>query len=237
MSRPIVVFDLDGTLVDTAPDLVDTLNLILTREGIPPLVYDDARMLIGGGVRPMLERALEEQGRVLPTNEVDDLFEAFLQHYADHIADRSRLFPGVEQALDNLQQRGCVLAVCTNKFERLSRLLLDKLNLSQRFAAICGQDTFEVKKPHPDALRKTVAAAGGDIARTVMIGDSATDIRVAQAAGVPVVAVDFGYTDMPVATFKPDLVISGYDALPAAVAKLLPSFGSTQFDPANPAAC
>lgn len=225
MSRPIVVFDLDGTLVDTAPDLVDTLNVILTREGIPPVAYETARMLIGGGVRPMLERALAEQNRALPTAEIDDLFETFLKHYAEHIADRSRPFPGVEQALDILAQRGCVLAVCTNKFEWLSRRLLDALQLTQRFAAICGQDTFEVKKPHPDVLRKTVASAGGDMTQTVMVGDSATDIRLAQAAQVPVVAVDFGYTDTPVATFKPDRVISRYDALPATIFELVPMAG------------
>jgi phosphoglycolate phosphatase len=222
MSRPIAVFDLDGTLVDTAPDLVDTLNVMLTREGIPPVAYDAARMLIGGGVRPMLERALAEQGRVFAPKDMDDLFGAFLTHYAEHIADRSRPFPGVEQALDALVARGFVLAVCTNKLEWLSLRLLDALGLTQRFTAICGQDTFDVKKPHPDMLRKTVALAGGDIARTVMIGDSATDIRLAQAAQVPVVAVDFGYTDMPVATFKPDRIVSHYHGLPAAVFELLP---------------
>ncbi len=222
MSRPIVVFDLDGTLVDTAPDLVDTLNIILKREGIPPVAYDAARLLIGGGVRPMLERALTEQGRILPEQDINGLFQTFLDHYAAHIADRSFAFPGAETALDLLADRGCVLAVCTNKLEWLSLRLLDALNLTHRFAAICGQDTFDVKKPHPDALRKTIATAGGNIAQAVMVGDSVTDIRVAQAASVPVVAVDFGYTDTPVAAFKPDLVISHYDRLPAAVFELLP---------------
>jgi phosphoglycolate phosphatase len=222
MSRPIVVFDLDGTLVDTAPDLVDTLNVILSRHGLPAVAYEQARLLIGGGVRPMLERALAEQGRIVPVTEIDELFETFLAHYAAHIADRSRPFPGVEQALDTLATRGCVLAVCTNKLEWLSLRLLDALNLTPRFAVICGQDTFGVRKPDPDVLRQTVAAAGGDIARTVMVGDSVTDIRVAQAAGVPVIAVDFGYTDTPVATFNPDTIISHYDRLPDAVFKLLP---------------
>jgi len=222
MSRPLVVFDLDGTLVDTAPDLVDTLNLILARERIPPVAYDTARTLIGGGVRPMLERALAEQHRALPASEVDDLFKMFLAHYAEHIADRSRPFPGVEAALDDLARRGYTLAVCTNKLEWLSLRLLDALKLTSRFAAICGQDTFHVKKPHPDMLRKTAAAAGGDAARAVMVGDSLTDISLARAAGIPVVAVDFGYTDKPVAEFKPDIVISHFDALAAAVFELLP---------------
>lgn len=222
MLRPIVVFDLDGTLIDTAPDLVDTLNVILAREGIPPVAYDAARMLIGGGVRPMLERALAEQGRSVPAPEMDDLFGTFLEHYAAHIADRSRPFPGVESAMDVLAQSGYTLAICTNKLEWLSRRLLDALQLTPRFAAICGQDTFGVKKPDPEVLRKTVAAAGGDIARAVMVGDSATDIRLAQAAQIPVVAVDFGYTDMPVSAFRPDRVISSYAMLPAAVFELLP---------------
>ncbi len=221
MSRPIVVFDLDGTLVDTAPDLVDTLNVILTRERIPPIGYEAARMLIGGGVRPMLERALAEQGRSVPAPEIDALFKTFLDHYAAHIADRSRPFPGVEIALDVLAQRGFVLAVCTNKLEWLSLRLLDELGLTARFAAICGQDTFGVKKPDPDVLRKTVAAAGGDMTRTVMVGDSATDIRLAQAAQVPVIAVDFGYTDTPVAALRPDRVISSYQMLVPAVFELL----------------
>jgi phosphoglycolate phosphatase len=221
MSRPIVVFDLDGTLVDTAPDLVDTLNVILARDGIAPVVYEEARLLIGGGVRPMLERALAEQGRALPASEIDALFTTFLDHYAAHIADRSRPFAGVERALDRLAQDGHLLAVCTNKLEWLSLRLLDRLGLTARFAAICGQDTFGVKKPDPETLRRTVATAGGDIARAVMVGDSATDIRLAQAARVPVVAVDFGYTDAPVMTFNPDRVIGHFDELPAAIGDLL----------------
>jgi phosphoglycolate phosphatase len=221
MSRPIVVFDLDGTLVDTAPDLVDTLNIILARDGIPPVVYEEARLLIGGGVRPMLERALAQQGRTPPPGEIDALFATFLDHYAAHIADRSRPFAGVEDALDRLARDGHLLAVCTNKLEWLSLRLLDRLGLTQRFATICGQDTFGVKKPDPETLRRTVAVAGGDIGRAVMVGDSATDIRLAQAARVPVVAVDFGYTDAPVATFSPDRVIGHFDELPAAIGDLL----------------
>jgi phosphoglycolate phosphatase len=226
-SRPIVVFDLDGTLVDTAPDLVDTLNLILQREALPPLAYDEARMLIGGGVKPMLERALAGQNRALPAAEIDALFASFLDHYADHIADRSRVFPGVEAALAHLAGNGCRLAVCTNKLEWLSLRLLDALDLRKYFAAICGQDTFGVKKPDPEVLRRTVAAAGGEIAHAVMVGDSETDIRLAQAARVPVIAVDFGYTETPVAAFAPDLVIGHYDQLSAAISALLPAWQKT----------
>ena len=135
-----------------------------------------------------------------------------------HIADRSRPFPGVEAALDALAADGCILAVCTNKLEWLSRLLLDKLNLSPRFAAICGQDTFTMRKPDPEMLRLTIAKAGGDAARAVMVGDSMTDVATARAAAIPVIAVDFGYTDRHVREFEPSRIISHFDELTVALA-------------------
>ncbi len=221
MPAPIVVFDLDGTLVDTAPDLVDTLNRMLAREGLEPVPFETARAMIGGGARPMLERGLATRGAPLAPGELDRLFEQFIAHYAGHIADRSRPFPGVEAALDRLAAEGCILAVCTNKLEWLSRWLLDALALSGRFAAICGQDTFSVKKPDPDILRKTILRAGGNPRRALMVGDSAIDIALARAAGVPVIAVDFGYTDVPVSALKPDRIIGHFDLLPAATRELL----------------
>ena len=146
------------------------------------------------------------------------MFNAFIAHYAAHIADRSRPFPGLEAALDELSARGCRFAVCTNKLEFLSRRLLDALDLSRRFVAICGQDTFGIQKPDPEILRRTVAQAGGNIAHTVMIGDSASDIDTARAAGVPVIAVDFGYTEIPVAQLNPDRIIGHFKDLPEAIA-------------------
>ena len=143
-------------------------------------------------------------------------------HYAEHVADRSRPFPGLIDALDELAAGGHRFAVCTNKLERLSLLLLDALALSRRFAAICGQDTFGIQKPDPEVLRRTIHAAGGSPQRAIMIGDSATDIRTARAAGVPVIAVDFGYSEQPVAELKPDRIISHFAQLPAAVAAIAP---------------
>ena len=214
MRGPTIIFDLDGTLIDTAPDLVATLNVIMKREGLAAVPFATARAFIGGGARLMIERGLAASGHnPAPPELVERLFLEFLDHYSDHIADRSRPFPGLEAALDALADRDCRLAVCTNKLERLSRKLLDKLDLSSRFAAICGQDTFGVQKPDPRALHKTIAAAGGTAIRSIMIGDSATDIRTAQAAGVPVVAVDFGYTDRPVSEFSPDRIIGHYNEL------------------------
>jgi phosphoglycolate phosphatase len=212
-----IVFDLDGTLIDTAPDLIDTLNFTLTKHGLPPVRFDAARRLIGGGARGMIERALQAEGRDRSIAEVDRLYADFVAYYAEHIADRSRPFPQLETALDRLDERGHRLAVCTNKLEWLSKRLLDTLRLSARFAAICGQDTFGVQKPDPHTFRATVLRAGGAPARAIMVGDSITDIRTARAAEVPIIAVDFGYTDVPIASLGPDRVISSFAQLAAAV--------------------
>jgi phosphoglycolate phosphatase len=212
-----IVFDLDGTLIDTAPDLISTLNLILAQEGLPPVEYETARRMIGGGARGMIERALVIEGRACAPADVDRLYQAFVAHYAEHIADRSRAFPQLEITLDRLAGQGHRLAVCTNKLEWLSKRLLETLQLADRFAAICGQDTFGVQKPDPQIFRATVMRAGGEPERAVMVGDSATDIRTARAARVPVVAVDFGYTDVPIATLRPDRVISSFAELPAVI--------------------
>jgi len=212
-----IVFDLDGTLIDTAPDLIQSLNFILAQHGLPAVPYNDARPLIGGGAKSMIEQALVLDGRSSSTADVDELYIPFIAHYAAHIADRSRPFPEVEPALDRLAATGHRLAVCTNKLEWLSKRLLDTLRLSERFAAICGQDTFGVQKPDPEIFRRTVIRAGGEPRRAIMVGDSVTDIRTARAAKVPVVAVDFGYTDVPVATLLPDRVISSFAELQTVV--------------------
>ena len=217
MASLTVVFDLDGTLVETAPDLCDTLNIVLERAGLPAVPYADARTMVGAGARVMIERGVVAAGQVATPAEIDAMFAHFIDHYGANIAVRSHPFPGLESALDRLSERGCTLAVCTNKLEGLARLLLDALALTPRFAAIAGQDTFGMPKPDPTVLHRTIAAAGGDPGRAVMIGDSETDILTARAAGVPVVAVDFGYTDVPVSTLGPDRVISHFDDLVEAV--------------------
>jgi phosphoglycolate phosphatase len=222
MATRTIVFDLDGTLVDTAPDLIASLNVLFAREGLAPIGLDGGRGLIGGGVRRLIERGLSLQGRAFTAAEIDRLFADYITHYAEHIADSSRPFPGVEAALDALA-RGSRFAVCTNKLGWLAVRLLDRLGLSRRFVAICGRDTFGIEKPDPEILRRTIVAAGGDLADSIMVGDSATDIATARAAKIPVVAVDFGYTDVPVAELDPDRIISHFDALPAAVGALMRS--------------
>ncbi len=211
--KPLLVFDLDGTLAETAPDLVSTLNLLLTREGFAPVPYETARSLVGGGARALIEKGLAHSGASLPVARIDALFDEFLSHYDAHICDRTRLFPGVDEALDRFAAAGWGFAVCTNKIEYSSVLLLQALGIADRFAAICGKDTFSMSKPDGRALLMTIEKAGGRIDRTIMVGDSKTDIETARNAKIPVVAVDFGYTDLPVESYEPDRVISHFDDL------------------------
>jgi phosphoglycolate phosphatase len=216
----IVVFDLDGTLVDTAPDLINALNFVLDREGLPPVPLHAARTMIGAGARRLIERGLELEGRFASLEDITRLTRDFIDYYAAHIADASRPFEGLEAALDELAAQGYRFAVCTNKLEWLSKLLLDRLGLSPRFAAICGADTFGVSKPDPAILQQTVARAGGQLSSTIMVGDAGPDIGVARRAGVPVIGVEFGYTEVPIADLKPDRLIKHMRELPAAVENL-----------------
>jgi phosphoglycolate phosphatase len=218
-----IVFDLDGTLVDTAPDLIGALNFILAREGMPPVPLQSARTMIGAGARRLLERGLELDGRHATVADIDRLTADFIDYYAAHIADASRPFEGLEAALDDLATSGYRFAVCTNKLEWLSKRLLDKLGLSGRFAAICGADTFGVSKPDPAILQQTVARAGGQLSQAIMVGDAGPDVGVARRAGIPVIGVAFGYTEVPMAELKPDRLIDRMSQLGEAVESLMPS--------------
>lgn len=220
MAAPTIVFDLDGTLVDTAPDLIATLRVVFAREGLP-LPDGELRNVIGGGARRLIERALANKRIEVPEQELQRLYDGYIDHYAAHIAERSRPFPGLENALDILAAAGYRLAVCTNKLEFLAVRLLETLGLIDRFHAVCGQDTFGIQKPDPEVLRRTLARVGGASDRALMVGDSGTDIEMARRAAVPVVAVDFGYTETPLAALGPDRIISRYTELPAAVRELL----------------
>jgi phosphoglycolate phosphatase len=211
--RPTLVLDLDGTLVDTASDLVATLNAILAAENLPPVELQHALTMVGHGARAMLAKATQSAGEATDDTRLDDLFERFIDHYSRHLADTSRPFPGAPEALDRFTAAGWRLAICTNKLEGLSRSLLEQLHLAGRFAAIAGQDTFSVRKPDPGHLIETIRLAGGDPRRAVMVGDSEVDIRTAKAAGIPVVAVSFGYSALPIGDLGADVVIDRFDAL------------------------
>lgn len=217
IAPPVAVFDLDGTLADTAGDLVGTLNVILEQEGLSPLPVEKARDMIGAGARALIERGFEAAGKELAPAYLDKLFGQFMVHYGENIRVRTELYPGVAAALDRLEAAGFILAVCTNKVEEHSVKLLHELGVGHRFAANCGRDTFPYFKPDPRHLTLTIERAGGHPARAVMVGDSRTDIVTAQNARIPVIAVPFGYTEVPVQELGPDLVIDHFDDLFAAV--------------------
>jgi phosphoglycolate phosphatase len=221
MIAPTIVYDLDGTLADTAQDLMAALNAVLGLQGLAPLPVENARSMLGAGARALIERGFAASGETLDPQKLEVLFGDFLAHYNAHIADFTQLYPGVEKALSAFARMGWRQAVCTNKVEGSAKFLIKRLGVAERFAFICGQDTFGVGKPDPKPLLKTIAASGGASKRAIMVGDSATDIETARAAGLPVIAVDFGYTDVPVAELGPDRVISHFDELAEACGALL----------------
>ena len=221
LAGAVIAFDLDGTLVDTAPDLVGTLNVILAEEGLRPLPMAHARDLIGHGARRLLERGFLAAGEPLPAERMPLLFDRFIARYQAHIADESRPFPGVVAALEALRADGARLAVCTNKPTGLSNSLLDALDLARLFDAVVGPDAAGHAKPDPRHLEAAVTAAAGALSRAVMVGDAATDAGAARAARVPLVLVSFGYTDTPAADLEPDILIDHFDALPDACRRLL----------------
>jgi phosphoglycolate phosphatase len=218
---PIAVFDLDGTLADTARDLIATLNVVLEREGLPARSVDEARADVSAGARALIERGIAAAGRKIVPARLDELHLFFLAYYAEHLCVETRLFPGVVEALDNLRAAGFRLAVCTTKNESYSVEVLQGLGIADRFAAICGRESFPYLKPDPRHLLLTIDRAGGDPGRAVMVGDSLPDIATARAAGIPVVAVTFGYSDRPVGLLGPDLVIDRFDELFGAVRSLM----------------
>lgn len=227
-TAPTIVFDLDGTLVDTYPDLIGTLSWLLESEGLEGIDFDEARKLIGHGMRPMVEKALKLKGRGQSQAEVDEVFARYIAVYETRLTRDSRPFPGMIEALDRLAGEGMVLAVCTNKVQRLARQLLEELDMARRFAVIAGADTYAVRKPDPGHILMTLRDAGGNPARAVMVGDSDTDIRAAQAAGVPVIAYSGGYTAVPLASLDPTVIIDHYDDLVATVGRLLPAASHTE---------
>ncbi|HXV30721.1 MAG TPA: phosphoglycolate phosphatase [Sinorhizobium sp.] len=220
-SSPLVVFDLDGTLVDTAPDLVASLNHAIAQAGIQPVTYADLTHLVGHGARAMIERTFTLRGKTLSEEELAWQMKTFVDFYHASMPGESLPYPGLIAALDRLQDAGLRLAVCTNKPEMLARRLLEGLGLLDRFAAVAGGDTFSVRKPHAEHLLSTVANAGGSAERSVMVGDSLNDMLVARNAAVPSIAVPFGYSDVPVEDLSPDRIIRHFDELTPELVKTM----------------
>lgn len=212
-----IAFDLDGTLVETAPDLIGTLNRLLIARGLPPRPIEAARHLVGHGALALLKDGFREAGAEWNEAEQPALLAAFLEDYLEHICDHSHVYAGAEGALDRLAARGATLCVATNKPTHLSLALFERLNLIDRFAAICGADAVSARKPDAAHIRETVLRAGGEPARAIMVGDSITDVRAARASGVPVIVTTFGYTEIPAHDLGGDALIDGFHQLEAAI--------------------
>jgi phosphoglycolate phosphatase len=221
LSGAVVAFDLDGTLVDSAPDLIASLNVILHEERLPALPARQARLMVGRGARAMLEQGFTAAGQPLDEAQSRALVRRFIAVYRDRIALESRPFEGVEAALTDLAGAGAKLCVCTNKFTDLSVALLDALDLSRHFAAIIGPDLAPAPKPDPRHLITAIEAAGGRPDRALMVGDSAADVGAARAAGVPSIVVGFGYTEIAPADLGGDHLIEHFSELAALAARLL----------------
>lgn len=215
-----MLFDLDGTLVDTAPDLATATNYVMRHMGLPEVDEQEILPFVGRGAIVMIRQAAESHGRPITPETQKECFAIFNKHYADNIANRSKPYDGILSLLPRLKSQGHELAICTNKFESNARLLLDKLDLSHFFPVLTGGNTFEFRKPDPRHITETILMAKGRVDRAVMIGDSETDIKAAKAAGVPVVAVNFGYSDAPVETYEPDIIISHFSELESALEQL-----------------
>lgn len=216
-----VIFDLDGTLVDSAPDLTLATNHVLESEGLAPVSGAQVRAMVGHGARMLLRRGFAAHGVTLEGERLEQLYARFVAYYAENIAVETRPFPGVVALLERCRAEGLKIGICTNKLEGLSVKLIGQLGLAGHFDAIVGADTTAAAKPDPLPYFETLRQMGVDGA-SIMVGDSETDVKTARAAGVPVIGVSFGYTPQPVASFDPDHVVDHFDQIWPILAERMP---------------
>ena len=215
-----ILFDLDGTLVDTAPDLLASLNAVLTRAGHRPVKPTELRKLVGHGVKWLFERAFEETGATVSAEDLERYSDEFMAHYRENIARESRPFPGVVETLKRLADEGAKLGVCSNKPQELTDLLLAQLDLARHFGAVYGGGKAAHNKPAADHVLELVEALDGSRGRAVLIGDSTVDVAAARAAGIPVIVMSYGYTPVAASELGADAVADDFAALPELISRL-----------------
>lgn len=218
-----ILFDLDGTLLHSAPDIADSLNQLMVLEGMPEFPLESVMKMVGGGVSLLVERALATHGRKVDEEAHTALVKRFLEIYTPRAAEKTRLFPGARNVLESYRNDGIGLGVCTNKPESITRSILEALDVAHLFGAVIGGDTLEVKKPDPAPLLEALERLGCGPADGLMIGDSGADANAARAAGLPVILVTFGYTQTPAQNLPNDGLVESFRELPAAVEQLAAS--------------
>lgn len=214
-----VIFDLDGTLVDSAPDLADALDTLLHDLGYAPLGLEVARTLIGHGMAALVQAGLARHGRDLSGSDLAEMTGRFLKIYTSHLSRKTRPYPGAVDAITTLREQGWRLVVCTNKLEASARGLLSDLGLIDAFALVAGPDTFGVAKPDPGHLLNCIPDADRS-GPVVVVGDSGVDCQAAKAAGLPIILVDWGYARSPVGEMGADAVVSKFADVPDLVQTL-----------------
>jgi len=220
--KPLIVFDLDGTLVDTAPDLTHALNHVLTSINRPVVELSQVRHMVGAGAAAMIKLGTRATGaEITDEEELQELLQLYLNYYSAHIYEESKAFPNMVETLEHFQAQDFLMSICTNKPTAMSTQLIEVMGLSAYFRVNFGADSVAYKKPDPRHLLETIKQSDGHPSKTIMIGDSTTDFKTAKAAGIPVILVDFGYSDIPVQTLGADAVISDFSELKSIVPALL----------------
>lgn len=216
--KPIILFDLDGTLIDSAPDLVETLNIVLKRHGRTTLTISAVKKLVGNGARALLERGFKETGA--PAENLDALTVEFIETYVPNCAVLSRPFSGVIETLDTFANSGYRMAVCTNKPQAPSETILTELGLMQYFEVVVGGDFFPMRKPDPQHLLGALQLMDAPENPAIMVGDSYNDVASARNAGMPVIVVTYGYTTTPAHELGGDILVDNFSDIVTAVARL-----------------
>jgi phosphoglycolate phosphatase len=210
-----VIFDLDGTLVDSAPDIAASLNEVLGRRGLPPIALDKVKQMVGGGIPALIRRALEAHG--VQPHDIEPLVADMVGVYEARATELTALYSGAEDTLIHLRSEGVQLAVCTNKLQHITDIILRDLGVAGYFASVIGAHVTRPRKPHPGALQAVLDELRLQADECVMVGDSGADAGAAKAVNMPLVMAAFGYCPDPVGSFEPDAVIASFDALPAAL--------------------
>lgn len=215
-----VIYDLDGTLIDSAKDMQLAVSHVLVDHGLPPVAEDDVRVFMGQGSKVTMAKAFAKYDKVLDDKALSAVTREFVRYYAADPVGHTVAFDGVAQVIAHFDKLGLKQGVCTNKFEAPSRTILEHLGLMPPIAGLAGADTFPVRKPDPRHILMLLERMGGDPARSVMVGDSVHDVEAAHAAGLPAVLVSWGYTDRPAGELGAEAVIQRFDALPQAMSRI-----------------